>query len=222
MLARRWWASLARWGALSALLGGSLGLASTFRGLDRVSLIAFGDGSYWMLVDIAASLHCLLGIFGLYGALHIAHSDRPRVPMLALAGAVVAALAILSNLALVLYVKEWGTLSFLVLSWWEVLLLYAADPLGWSVGLALLGVSAARERSFGALLRVLPLVAAVLYPAGIVLNLLVNVAVGTSGVDYWPIGLTLYQPFLGSALLGCALLTASLGGSSTPYSLTFR
>jgi hypothetical protein len=82
-------------------------------------------------------------------------------------------------------------------------------------------VSAARERSFGLPLRVVPLVAAGLGAASFVLALLASAAQTTLDLpDWWvyysPLVLLWCQPFIGSALLGCALLAAALGGSRGP------
>jgi hypothetical protein len=217
----RWASRSLRWAALSALLGGLAGLTSVSLAASGVG----GDGWHRLVVAhtfTAATFLYLLGILGLYSALRIAHSGGYSSPKLATVGVVVIASSIICNLVVLVgtYVEgrdafHWGR------SWGEELFLYAASPFGASVGLALLGISAARERSFGALLRVLPLVAAALYPASIILNLLMNVAMGTQWEGYWPSGLLLYQPFLQSALLGCALLTAYAGGSSsTRYSRT--
>jgi hypothetical protein len=98
----------------------------------------------------------------------------------------------------------------------------AVQP-GVAVALALLSVSAFRTRSFGLSLRVVPLVAAGLGGASFVLALLVSAAAPTLEpawwVRYWPLGplvLLSYHPFLGSALLGCALLAAAREGSREP------
>jgi hypothetical protein len=189
---------MVRWAGLTVLLGGLLGLASVNLGF-------------------AASLLYPLGLLALYSVLR-----QRSLTRLGYAGAMVIAFSVVCILILTVVVHlegrsavHWGQ------SWWKDLLLYTASLYGTSLGGALLGVSAARERSFGVLLRVLPHVAAALYPASIILNLLMNVAAGTLWEGYWPSGLLLYQPFLQSVLLGGALLTAYAGGSSsTLYSRT--
>jgi hypothetical protein len=94
----------ARWGALSALLGGSLGVAlnlantlTIFVQLDRLL-----GGRGWVFgpvlsVFIFATLLSVLGMFGLYGKL-VARSGRPDA--LALSGVILAALSAVSFLAL--------------------------------------------------------------------------------------------------------------------------
>jgi hypothetical protein len=124
-----------------------------------------------------------------------------------LAGAGVTGLVVLDALALAVnpHFWMWGPL--------------AVQP-GVAVALALLGVSALKTHSFGLSLRVVPLVAAGLGEASFVLALLVSASQETLEpawwVCYWPLVLLSYHPFMGSALLGCALFAAALEGSREP------
>jgi hypothetical protein len=194
---------MVRWAGLAVLLGGLLGVASVNLGFaaNLLSPQGFAAKLLYPLVLLALYLLYPLGLLALYGVLR-----QRALTRLGYAGAMVIAFSVVCTLILTVVVHlegrsavHWGQ------SWWKDLLLYTASLYGTSFGGALLGVSAARERSFGVFLRVLPLIAAALYPASILLNLLMNVAMGTQWESYWPSWLMGYQPFLQSVLLGGAL-----------------
>jgi hypothetical protein len=201
----------ARWGALSALLGGTLGVAYSVAFTLAINN-GTPDGAAWWdsrfigEIPFVATFLSVLGIFGLYGTL-VARSGRPD--RLALAGAAFAALSAACILALRAHH------SAIMLGWvrpsvegfsWLMSMSLVLDVLsmgGCVVGLSLLGVSAFRTRLFGSL-SALPFVVAALWPASTALLILMN----TSGIHWmnyvsWLSG-TL--PFLGAALLGWVLL----------------
>lgn len=212
----------ARSGGFLALLGGSLGAAygllggmlpvEAWSGMDPV--LEF----FSMLIFDAVMLLCLLGLFGLYGAL----MTRPCRPgRLASMGAALAALAIGSWLAGSGYTaaKELasGSGSALYSAWENHLLgaLGAAHLLGWIFGLLVLGVAAARPGLPGRL-RVLPLAVATLLVVGFgVAAVLGRIGYGLNGYGIDNLFLRALSttastlPFLGSALLGWALLRSN-------------
>lgn len=213
----------ARWGALSALLGGSLGVAYGLIGGVLPVEVWSGMGPvleyFSMLIFYAAMLLCLLGSLGLYGALmtYPGHPGR-----LASMGATLAAVAVASWLAGSGYTgaKELasGSGSALYSAWENHLLgaLGAAHLLGWVLGLLLLGVAAARAGLPGRLCA-LPLVVVTL----LVVSFGVSAVLGSIGFGLNGYGLhnlflrTLSTtastlPFLGSALLGWVLLRSNL------------
>jgi hypothetical protein len=197
---------VARLGALSALLGGSLGVA-----LILVYTLAISYQLNWLLDSVwvtmpvltFATLLSVLGTFGLYGTL-VARSGRPGV--LALSGVTLAALSAVSFLALYAYTTAemlgWLWPEGEGMSWWEmtrdVILLQIATGSS-ALGLLLLGVSAFRASLFGRL-RALPLAVAPLWPASTGLLTLPN---GFGMLHY---ALFCALPFLGAALLGRVML----------------
>jgi hypothetical protein len=196
----------AKWGALSALLGGSLGIASS---LAHTLAIFVPLGGWWhgwfsVLVLLFATLLSVLGMFGLYGIL-VEHSARPDA--LALSGAMLAALSAVSISALYVYTTA-ERLGWLYppgegMSWWEMhrtVLLQQIAMGACVLGLLLLGVSAFRARLFGRL-RPLPLVVAPLWPASVGLLILLNM----SGMVYLA-SLSGTLPFFGAALSGWVML----------------
>jgi hypothetical protein len=201
----------ARWGALSALIGGSLGVAYSVAFTLAISG-STPDGPVWWDSRFTGEIHfvatflSVLGMFGLYGAL-VARSGSPG--KLALAGVAFAALSAASVLA------KRAHHSAIMLGWvrpgvegfsWLMSMGQIFEVLGMGgcvVGLSLLGVSAFRTRLFGSL-SALPFVMAALWPASTALLILMN----TSGIHWmhyvsWLSG-TL--PFLGAALSGWVLL----------------
>jgi hypothetical protein len=195
----------ARWGALSALLGGSLGVAySLAYTLANFVPLDWWGGWFILPVLMFATLLSILGIFGLYGTL-VVRSGRPGA--LALSGAMLAALSAVSFLALYAYTTA-EMLGWLYppgegFSWWEMRRSVLLQEVGMGacvLGLLLLGASAFRARLFGRL-RALPLVVAPLWPASIGLLIMLNM----SGMVYLAsLGGTL--PFFGAALLGWVML----------------
>lgn len=174
-----------RWGGLSALLGGALGVVAYYLG---VSISVPISGGILLLCVLLSTL----GLFGLYGTLALP-SGRPG--RLAAAGAVLAVASVGSWLAL-------GTFWTLSLAWeWPIWPTHAAAAAGmccWFVGLLLLGVAALRQLAPGHL-RTLPLLVVVLVPVSLVLPALTTFA--------QPLVVSL--PFLGTAFLGWFLLRSN-------------
>jgi hypothetical protein len=195
-----------RWGALSALLGGVLGAAYQLSFVVAPTGRSYEAGSILEAVSVLAfpvsALLCMLGLFGLYGALAVRSG---RTGGIAGAGAALAALSAGSWLAIGGYVAAaelvpgLGAVSYFERGFPLIEILVAAGLGGWVVGLLLLGVTAFRAHLFGAL-RALPFAVAALWPASIAMSVLL------ARFGYFP---TLHGslPFLGSALLGWALLT---------------
>jgi tetratricopeptide (TPR) repeat protein len=219
----------ARWGALSALLGGSLGAAFILAYTVTISaqLYWLSDAAIYPAIPIFATLLSFLGTFGLYGTL-VARSGRPDA--LALSGATLAALAVVSFLALYASYTTAAMLGWLWtpgegIAWWEMhrtMLLQYVGMGAYALGLLLLGVCAFRAHLFGRL-RALPLAVAPLWPASIGLFPLLN----RSGMGYLgELGGAL--PFFGAALLGWVMLNyhpterpAAAGGDLGSVSDTF-
>jgi hypothetical protein len=192
--------TVARWGALSSLVGGLLG-ATTYlpylsphlsRGNVEATDTLTGQVSSGSLHALAlAMLLSILGIVGLYGTL-VAHSGRPDA--LAVSGASLAALSAVSLLALYAHTIA-GSLGWL----WP---LQEIGMGAYALGLLLVGTSAFRARLFGRL-RVLPLVVASLWPASIGLLLLWD----RSGLVLHTELIIGALPYFGAALLGWVMLT---------------
>ena len=175
---------VARWGGLSALLGGVAGSAAYFfAGYVPLSLSFFAQ--------LCCVLLCTLGLFGLYGTLASASGRAGHPGRLAVAGASLAGASVVSWAAL-------GALRASAPVWgWTEGATNAAALCCWFAGLVLLGTSALGARLPG-YLRALPLALAALCAASVVLSLVL------SRIGHFPplVGL----PFLGTALLGLALL----------------
>lgn len=204
----------ARWGTLSALLGGVLGMG-LYAVVAAFPVVRWYEESpalalLAVLSFNAAALLSVLGAFGLYGTL-VARSGRPG--FLPVAGAAFAVLAAVSMLAAGGYEAARGLAGALArgpegaflssawwLGWWPRLFgdLGLAGRACWFLGLLLLGAGAFRARLFGPL-RGLPLAVAALLPASLILSLLL------ARIGYFPTLLGCL-PFLGTALLGLALL----------------
>jgi hypothetical protein len=204
----------ARWGALCALLGGSLGVAYSVaytlltNGSTPDGAAAWWDHAPTGQILFLATFLSVLGILGLYATL-VAHSGHPG--WLALAGAAFGVLSATAILALHAYrmammVGWWSpAMQEGGFSWWVTIMriLDYCGIGGCVVSLLLLGVSAFRMRLLGSL-SALPFVVAVLWPASVALLVVLN----TSGMDWakhvsWLSG-TL--PFLGAAFSGWVLL----------------
>ena len=199
----------ARWGALSALVGGLLGVAYSVAFTVAINGStpdgpAWWDSRYTGQILFLATFLSVLGIFGLYGTL-VARSGHPD--RLAMAGVAFGALSAASILAQHAY-RSAELLGWLRppgggFSWWEMNSYLIFDMLGMGgcvVGLLLLGVSAFRVRLLGPL-SVLPFVVAALWPASIALLIVLNM----SGIDRFS-WLSGTLPFLGAALSGWVLL----------------
>lgn len=202
----------ARWGALCAILGGSLGVAySVAYTLETNGYIpgglAWWDPRFTGQILFLATFLSVLGIFGLYATL-VAHSAHPG--WLALAGAAFGILSATAILALhafrmAMMVGWWRPPLQEGFSWWMTTM-QILDYCGIGacvVSLLLLGTSAVRMRLLRSL-SALPLVVAALWPVSIALLVVLN----TSGMEWarhvsWLSG-TL--PFLGAAFSGWVLL----------------
>jgi hypothetical protein len=198
----------ARWGALSALVGGLLGVAYSVAFTVAINGStpdgpAWWDSRYTGQILFLATFLSVLGIFGLYATL-VAHSGRPD--RLALAGA---AFGVLSTTA-ILVQKAFTTT--MMAGWlrpggedypWWIRGMQISEVLGMGacvVALLFLGVSAYRTRLFGSL-RALPFVVAALWPASIALLIVLNMA----RIDRFS-WLSGTLPFLGAAFSGWVLL----------------
>jgi len=212
----------ARSGALLAVVGGVLGAALTLVGaaLPEEAWLRLGSALdfFSMLAFYLVMLLSILGLFGLYGAL----AARPDGPdRLAGGGAILAALAVASWLALSAYsgVKELAAgVGEAFYSGWELRLtdaFGAAVLLGWWGGLLLLGVSASRARALPGRLRAVPLAVVALLVAGFAARVLLGrLGFGLNGFGLDSPALVVLSavsgslPFLGSALLGWAVFRA--------------
>ena len=217
--------TVARWGALCALIGGSLGIA--FHLIEYSLLGALNistEGSYvsdpftrfftFTMLLGALSLSSL-GLFGLYGAV-VAHSGRPG--LLAGAGAIFSAASASLWLSIsgygVVHSLASGTALFAPLEW----LWYAGSALlplafvSWFLGFLTLGVAAAMGRRLRTRLRILPLVLfafiALSYEFGGWFE-----TVGSPVLSVVVMGIGQGLPFAGVALLGWVLLRDHTGES---------
>ena len=204
----------ARWGALCALLGGSLGVAySVAYTLLTNRYTPDGLAGWWdhaptgQILFLATFLS-VLGIFGLYATLVVGSGHPGRLALAGAAFGVVSATAILAPHALrmAMMVGWWRpSMQEEGFSWW-VTIMQILDYCGIGgcvVSLSLLGVSAFRMRLLGSV-SALPLVVAALWPVSIALLVVLN----TSGMEWakhvsWLSG-TL--PFGGAAFSGWVLL----------------
>ena len=217
--------AVAKLGGLSALLGGALGAAYYLLG-GVLEVFAgpidagYGAGPmadlFSLLAFFVPVVLCLLGVFGLYGAVV---ARRGRTGSLAGAGGALAAVSVASALVLGGYdsakaLAAWTSSSSYAYYEWEILLtgaLWAAHRFGWILGLLLLGVAATRGGLPGRL-RVLPFATAALWPASFYMSVLLLPPSAFDGFDagnVWSVAVsTLFSalPFIGSALLGWALL----------------
>jgi hypothetical protein len=210
--------TVARWGALCALVGGILGVA--FHLIEYSLLGALGHltgGSYisdpftrfftFSLLLSALSLSSL-GLFGLYGAV-VARSGRPG--LLAGAGAIssVAAASLwltISGYSIVHQLAS-GTTLFAPFEWvyYAGSLVIGPAMFFWFLGLFLLGVAAALQ-PLPRHLRVLPLALFALIVPSYLSGGYFEMMGGHPVVSVFLMGLGQGLPFVGVALLGWALL----------------
>lgn len=197
----------AKWGAISALSGGILGIAyDLIMNLFPVGIRTWTVPSLHFLLPISfATLLSILGLFGIYGTLSARSERASAVPdRLAAAGAVLAAVS-LATISIGFFMRlgayagaeapsmspdalNWGSWWYRELQW----VLHLTGLLSWVIGLSLLGVAAFRKRMLGSM-RVVPLAVVVLL-------------LGQQVHDDFTHILTYSLPFLGSAILGWALL----------------
>ncbi|CAA9394667.1 MAG: hypothetical protein AVDCRST_MAG01-01-696 [uncultured Rubrobacteraceae bacterium] len=163
--------TVARWGALCALLGGIMGLTLQLIGslLGALSILtgvySYGTGPLMQLFTLSMLLGALslssLGLFGLYGAV-VARSGAARPGPLAGAGAISSVAAAFLWLSIGGYAiadqLASGSALFAPFEWlWNAgSFTIPTAILCWFLGLLLLGIAAARQR-LPARLRILPL-----------------------------------------------------------------
>ena len=210
--------AVARWGALCALIGGSLGVAFHLIEYSLLGAIGFLTGNsyisdplmrfftFTMLLS-ALSLSSL-GLFGLYGAV-VARSGRPGV--LAGAGAIFSAAAAFLWLSIsgygAVHDLASGSAFFAPFEW----LWYAGSALlplafaSWFLGFLTLGMAAALGRHLPTRLRVLPLVLFVFMALSYEFGGWFE-TVGSPVVSVIVMGIGQGLPFVGVALLGWVLL----------------
>jgi hypothetical protein len=209
---------VARWGALCALLGGSLGVAYhligyfLFRGLHVLTGEFYGDDPFTRFFTLSLFLCALslssLGLFGLYGAV-VQRSGRPG--LLAGAGAVFSAGSAALWLATSGYaaVNELasGSALFAPFEWlWNTGTFVIPNALlFWFVGFLLLGIAAVRQ-PLPVRLRVLPLALFALIMPSYLLGVYFGTQVGPSVTATIVMSIAPGLPFVGITLLGWVLL----------------
>jgi hypothetical protein len=209
--------TVARWGALCALLGGSLGVAyhlinySLLGALNILTGDFFGNDPLTRLFTLSLLLGALslssLGLFGLYGAV-VARTGRPG--LLAGAGAVFSSGSAVLWLATSGYAAinqlASGSALFAPFEWlWNTgTFVIGKAILFWFLGLLLLGIAAAVHR-LPIRLRVVPLVLfALIAPTYLLGSHFETVGNPVMGVIVMGFGQSL--PFVGITLLGWVLL----------------
>ena len=217
--------TVTRWGALCALVGGSLGVAfhlieySLLGALGILTGSFYGNDPFTRFFTLALLLGALslsaLGPFGLYGAV-VARSGRPG--WLAGTGAALVVFSAVLLLAVSGYAAVHeaasGLALFAPLEW----LWYAGSavlPLAfasWFLGFLTLGVAGALERRLPTLLRVLPL--SLFAPMALSYEFSGWFEmVGNRVVSAVVMGVGQGLPFFGVTLLGWALLRDHTGES---------
>jgi hypothetical protein len=210
--------TVARWGALCALLGGSLGVAYhliNYSLLGALNILtgdhSYGNDPFMRFFTLSLLLGALslssLGLFGLYGAV-VARSGRPG--LLAGAGAVFSAGSAVLWLATSGYAAisqlVYGAALFAPFEWlWNTgTFVIPKAILFWFLGLLLLGMAAARQ-PLPIRLRALPLALfALILPTYLLGSHFETVGNSVTGVIV--MGFAQSLPFVGVALLGWVLL----------------
>jgi hypothetical protein len=213
--------TVARWGALCALLGGIMGVALRLIGslLGALSILtgnySYGSGPFVQLFTLSFLLGALslssLGLFGLYGAV-VARSGRPG--LLAGAGAICSAAAASLWLSIGGYAiasqLASGSALFAPFEWlWNTgsFVIPKATFLGF-LGLLLLGIAAARQR-LPARLRILPLALfALMVPSYLLRDYDFNTVFGNPVIAVIVMVFGQCLPFFAIASLGWVLLKA--------------
>jgi hypothetical protein len=226
--------SVARWGALCALVGGILGVAFhliEYSLLGALGILtgnhSYGNGPLAMFFTLSLLLGALslssLGPFGLYGAV-VARSGRPG--LLAGAGAILAAV----SAALLLATSGYAAVHQVASGWalfrpfeW---LWYAGSAVlpvafaAWFLALLTLGGAAALERRLPVLLRIAPLAVLALAALGYEFGGWFEMVGGSPVANAVVMGFGQGLPFAGVALLGWVLLkdndTEQLAGAGNP------
>jgi len=209
--------TVARWGALCALLGGSLGVAyhlinySLLGALNFLTGDFFGSDPFTRFFTLSLFLCALslssLGLFGLYGAV-VARTGRPG--LVAGAGAIFSAGSAVLWLATSGYAAvsqlASGSALFAPFEWlWNTgTFVIPKAILFWFLGLLLLGIAAARQ-PLPIRLRVLPLALfALILPSYLLGSHFETVGNPVTGAIV--MGFAQSLPFAGVALLGWVLL----------------
>jgi len=212
--------TVARWGALCALLGGSLGVAFhliEYSLLGALGILtgdySYGNGPFARFFAFSLLLGALslssLGLFGLYGAV-VARSSEARPGLLAGAGAISSAAAAFLWLTIsgygAVHDLASGSVFFAPFEWlWNAgTLVIGPATLFWFLGLLLLGIAAASQ-PLPRRLRVLPLALfALIVPSYLQGGYLETV--GSPVVSVIVTGFAQGLPFAGVAILGWVLL----------------
>jgi hypothetical protein len=211
--------TVARWGALCALLGGIMGVALRLIGslLAALSILtgyySYGSGPLVQLFTLSLFLGALslssLGLFGLYGAV-VARSGRPG--LLAGAGAICSAAAAFLWLSIGGYAiasqLASGSALFAPFEWlWNTgSFVIPKAILCWFLGLLLLGIAAARQ-PLPSSLRILPLALfALMVPSYLLRDYDFNTVIGNPVIAGIVMVFGQSLPFVGIASLGWVLL----------------
>jgi hypothetical protein len=210
--------TVARWGALCALLGGSLGVAYhliNYSLLGALNILtgdySYGNDPFTMFFTLSLFLCALslssLGLFGLYGAV-VARTGRPG--LVAGAGAIFSAGSAMLWLATSGYAAinqlAYGLAFFAPFKWlWNTgTFVIPKAILFWFLGLLLLGIAAARQ-PLPIRLRVLPLALfALIVPSYLLGSHFETVGNPVTGAIV--MGFAQSLPFAGVTLLGWVLL----------------
>jgi hypothetical protein len=210
--------TVARWGALCALLGGTLGVAYhliNYSLLGALNILrgdhSYGSDPFTMFFTFSLFLGALslssLGLFGLYGAV-VARSGRPG--LLAGAGAIFATGSAVLWLATSGYAAinrlALGSAFFAPFEWlWNMgTFVIPKAILFWFLGLLLLGIAAARQ-PLPIRLRALPLMLFALMVPSYLLGSHFE-TVGNPVMGAIVMGFAQSMPFVGVTLLGWVLL----------------
>jgi hypothetical protein len=211
--------TVARWGALCALLGGIMGVVLQLVGslLGILTILtgyySYGSGPLVQLFTLSLFLGALslssLGLLGLYGAV-VARSGRPG--LLAGAGAISSAATALLWLSIGGYAiasqLASGSALFAPFEWlWNTgSFVIPKAILFWFLGLLLLGMAAARQ-PLPARLRVLPLVLfALTVPSYLLRDYDFGTVIGNPVIAGIVLVFAQSLPYLGIASLGWVLL----------------
>lgn len=207
--------TVARWGALCALVGGIMGVAFhliEYSLLGAIGILTgdiYGNDPFTFSLLLGALSLSSLGLFGLYGAV-VARSSGARPGLLAGAGAIFSAasafLWLLTSGYGAVHDLASGSAFFAPFEW-----LYNAGALiigpammFWFLGLLLLGISAAL-RPLPRRLRILPLVLFALILPSYDLGSYFE-TVGSPVTSVIVMGFAQSLPFVGVAVLGWVLL----------------
>jgi hypothetical protein len=213
--------TVARWGALCALLGGIMGVALRLIGslLAALSILtgyySYGSGPLVQLFTLSLFLGALslssLGLFGLYVAV-VARSSGARPGLLAGAGAICSAAAAFLWLSIGGYAiasqLASGSALFAPFEWlWNTgSFVIPKAILCWFLGLLLLGIAAARQ-PLPSSLRILPLALfALMVPSYLLRDYDFNTVIGNPVIAGIVMVFGQSLPFVGIASLGWVLL----------------